>query len=161
MIPVEYLATLKHISSEKKRLVGEIMDLTYKQNQILKTADENSDLLGKIIDEKQKVIRIIDQLDYDFSINYDALKESLGVKSLEGQKEEPVEGFKELQTTISGIISVMENIKLLDDENHKLATRNMEKIKGQLKNVKSSKKATSGYQKKYNENAALFVDKKR
>ncbi|KAB3532051.1 flagellar export chaperone FlgN [Alkaliphilus serpentinus] len=162
MNPQENVAILKHVSTEKLKLVKELLELTIKQKESLLAAEDNStELLNRIVEEKQCIITTINHLDYDFSSNYDALLDSLGLKSLEGIKEEPVKGFKELKLVISEIMTVMQKIKILDDENHRLAIKNMEAIKGQLKTMKTGKMATNSYGKKYKESPSIFIDRKR
>lgn len=158
----ELVLELQGICSEKLNIMQQMLTLTKAQNtSLLAIEDEKIDCLNQIIEEKQSLIEIVNQLDHDFLRNLDVLKKLLNIDSLEECTQEPVEGFKELKGIIEEIMNISEEMRQLDKENMQRATSNMDELKKQLKSIKVGQKATNSYNRKYMETPSILIDKKR
>ena len=154
----EIVSYLIKLSDGKFQLLNSMYDITVKQGKALK--ENNLELLNKAIGEKQDIIERIDILDKEFLEKYELVKKGLGVHNIEKFTEEPVNGFKTLQSKISNIMDIIDKIRQVDDSNVKQAKINMDESKKQLQNVRVGKKAYSSYNKKPMEGASIFLDKK-
>lgn len=152
---------LLELSGTKKVLLQALLELTKSQQQLVEADAEDLYELSSVIEDKQKIIVEIDGLDLLFLDKYNTLKQALGFSSLESVVFEPVTGFKELKINIQAILSLMEEIKRLDDINISAARHNLNKVKEQLKAINVGKKASTSYGTKYKENISILIDKKR
>ena len=154
----EIVSYLIKLSDGKFQLLNSMYDITLKQGKALK--ENNVELLNKAIGEKQDIIERIDILDKEFLEKYELVKRGLGIENIEKLTEEPVIGFKSLQSKIRDIMDMLDKIRQVDDSNVKQAKINMDESKKQLQNVRVGKKAYSSYNKKPMEGASIFLDKK-
>lgn len=159
---LEVLMTdLIELSKNKKQLMLTLLDLTRHQHQIILADDDDITGIGAVVEEKQKIIVKIDEIDQVFLSKYSEIKNKLGINNYDTIVDEPIAGFKELKLRIQEIINLMEDIKILDDTNTNNARINLEKVKEKLKVINVGKKATNSYSTKYHENQSIFIDKKK
>lgn len=154
----EIVSYLIKLSDGKFQLLNSMYDITLKQGKALK--ENNVELLNKAIGEKQDIIERIDILDKEFLEKYELVKRGLGIENIEKLTEEPVIGFKSLQSKIRDIMDMLDKIRQVDDSNVKQAKINMDESKKHLQNVRVGKKAYSLYNRKPMEGASIFLDKK-
>lgn len=115
------------LAKEKKVLLEQMLSLTAKQTNAIR--DENFEDLEKILDEKDFLIKKIDDIDLKFK-NYKSKKQ------IEDQ---------ELLNVLSQIDKVLCKIKTLDDVNNKKLSDAMAEMKGNLKEVRQGKRAMNNY----------------
>ncbi|KAB3539651.1 flagellar protein FlgN [Alkaliphilus pronyensis] len=162
MRPEKIVIELQNICNHKLNIMKQILSLTIAQKEALTNKeDQGINLLNQIIEEKQSLIDIVNQLDHDFITNYEAIKKLLKIDSFEECTEEPVKGFKQLKDTVNEIVNVTKDISQLDKENMEMANSNMNELKAQLKNIKTGKKVINSYNRKYVETPSILIDKKR
>ena len=152
---VNYLIKL---SDAKAQLLESLYQLSLLQEKALE--DNSIDFLNKAIAEKQNIMKRIDILDKEFLDKYEAVKNRLGITSLESITGEPAKGFKELQEKVRYILEIVDKIRVVDDSNMKKAKANLDESQRQLKSLRVGKKAYSSYNKKSMEGASIFMDKK-
>lgn len=145
------------LSVDKKHKLGEILDLTRAQEKAIK--EDNTEELSKILVQKDKLMKYVDDLDKEFVSLYERVK-----------AEENVDNFRDIDVTkygsLKGLKDVVEEINRILDKLTQLDKRNMEnmkdslnKTKSDLKQVKEVQRAYKGYS--YEESGSILIDKKK
>lgn len=155
----ELTAYLYRLSDAKLHLMTNLMEATKRQQEALE--EENLEALSQAIEAKNKIIEKIDVLDKEFAEKYRDLKEALGIEDLTQVEKEPVEGFKDLKEKIHEIMSKVNSVNQLDQENLEKMKEDMKNVQSKLKNARTGKKALGSYHSKYQQNASIFIDKKK
>jgi len=153
---------LVHLVKEKKALMSNLLELTITQGKLILEDEDDISRIQVVIDEKQKLMKVIDNIDFEFLDKLDELKRLLNIKTLDSLKEEPVKGFRELKQEIQDIIKLTEELKQLDEANTQKAKANLDKVKEQLKVINVGKKASNSYStNKYQQGQSILIDKKK
>jgi len=159
MEPRDYVVRLGEISSKKLVLLNEILLFSRSQNEVIKGQRyEEMDLL---LQEKQKRIDAVDKLDEQFSVYASRLKSLLGIASLEDLPRFGLEGTKTLKENVSRILTLLEQIQVLDQENSSKVQAELSDLKGKIKQNNSLKKINNAYGAPQNSQAAYYFDQKK
>lgn len=142
---------------DKKNKLVEILDFTNVQEKAIK--EDNTEELSKILVQKDRLMKSVDDLDKEFVSLYERVK-----------AEENVDNFRDIDVTkyesLKGLKDVVEEINRILDKLTQLDKRNMEnmkdslnKTKSDLKQVKEVQRAYKGYS--YEESGSILIDKKK
>ncbi|MCK9444126.1 MAG: flagellar export chaperone FlgN [Tissierellaceae bacterium] len=145
------------LSMDKKNKLVEILDFTNVQEKAIK--EDNTEELSKILVQKDRLMKSVDDLDKEFVSLYERVK-----------AEENVDNFRDIDVTkyesLKGLKDVVEEINRILDKLTQLDKRNMEnmkdslnKTKSDLKQVKEVQRAYKGYS--YEESGSILIDKKK
>ncbi len=139
----EYIQKLFELSTKKLDSLKEILKLTEKQSTVI--TEDNAEELHSIIDQKQKRMDIIDELDQAFEVYFARLKSVLGVKSLEEIRATQLNGSSELKQVVTAIYDVTKQIQSLEESNNKKVKESMDKLSSEIRQVKRGKMVNNGY----------------
>ena len=145
------------LSNEKKVLLESILDFTKKQKSFIQ--DEDMDSLTKVLSEKDEIMKNIDLLDLDFISLYNNIKSMEDISSMEEIDVDKYSNVKLLKSNINEISLILNNIRILDNDNTRMMKTNLENIKSGLKHVKEAKNAYKGYN--YEAPESMLIDEKK
>jgi hypothetical protein len=147
------------LENKKEHLLG-ILDFTKLQKTAIDQSDETK-LLG-FIDEKQKLIDKINTIDNSFIKKLEQLKLELGIKSLEEINANANPEYKAIKIETEGIYKILQEIMELEKENNSRIKKEYDDVKEKIKEINSSKKMTSAYEKMGKSyHGGAFIDKKK
>lgn len=154
------LTKLVRYSEEKLDKLKQIEKFTRQQKEAIDSHDLA--VLAPLVDKKQKVIDYIDWCDNAFQDELDRIKKKLGVKTLRdiGDIETNDEG-KTLVSIIAKIVETIENIQLLEKDNHEKLVLAMEQVKEKLKRIRQGQKSVALYESSAASASGSFFDKKK
>src|SRR5690554_6278585 len=139
----ENIGKMIELSMKKKEYLLDILDLTKKQENIIE--EDKMDELDNIIQEKEKLMGKIDDLDCEFLTVNNQIKEEEKIDSFEKLPIERYENVKELKAIVNEINNILNTLTILDKNNINKMKANLEKTQSELKNVKVGKRAYKGY----------------
>lgn len=145
------------ISNKKLVLLNKLLELTKFQKTSINNSDMNK--LDNILDQKDELIKSIDDLDIKFLTCFSELKSVNNVENLDELDSKDIPSLKKLKEVIGEITSTLMAISMLDKENTKVIKEELEEIKASLKTVKKGQRAYSGYNKVLNKN--IMIDEKK
>lgn len=148
------------VSEDKKALMDEFHRLTREQNKLIKENQDDISPLDKLIEEKSKIIKKVDNLDKKFLLDYESIKEKLDVETLTDVDGSEYPEIKDLKLLIEDINLGFKEISKLDKENNHLIKKNMDGIKSELRSVKGVKRAQKGYGNQA-ENQSIMIDERK
>jgi len=143
MTAEQYIQKLFELSEKKLDSLRVILKLTQEQSDII--AEENTEELQRIIDQKQEQMVAIDELDEAFEVYYSRLKSLLGIQSLEEVRISELKGAAELKQIVTTIYDITKQIQNLEIINNKKVRDILNKLSGEIRQVKQSKMINNGY----------------
>lgn len=153
------LRLLIDTSHKKGQALERFLELTSLQANLIKAG--NLDTLMTVIDERQGVISLINDIDLVFLENYNKLKKALGIQSIEEMDTNAHPLLKDLKNNIEHIMKILKEIDHLDKMNTNNLKIDLEHVKDELKKIKiekQSSKLASAYKNKYAGAQGMFVD---
>ena len=154
---INMIDNMIQLSNEKKVLLESILDFTKKQKSFIQ--DEDMDSLTKVLSEKDEIMKNIDLLDLDFISLYNNIKSMEDISSMEEIDVDKYSNVKLLKSNINEISLILNNIRILDNDNTRMMKTNLENIKSGLKHVKEAKNAYKGYN--YEAPESMLIDEKK
>ena len=155
----ERIKYLLQLSEAKLVLMTNLLEATKEQREILSKEAEES--LDASLQKRQVIMGKIDILDKEFLEKYNIVKKELGIENLEDFHGDLPAGFKELKAKAIEIMKKIEEIQSIDQSNQVKLKENMEKLQGDIRSLRNSKKAVSGYREYQGEMPSIFIDKKK
>ncbi|NMA67553.1 MAG: flagellar protein FlgN [Clostridiaceae bacterium] len=159
MEAINLIKQLNKISGRKLNLLQELESLTFKQKEYIK--EKKYDEVDQVIQEKQKLMDLIDKLDADFAIYSQKLKNVLGIASLESLPGFNIEGTKELKEIVGEIYAKLTDIKKQDAENTTLLKNELNETRDRINHNNTFKQVTKAYGPAKPINPSYFFDKKK
>ena len=153
---MDYLNKLQALTQAKKDNLNALLELTQSQQESIEA--ENTENLIAMVEEKQVIIDKIDQNDKEYEEVFAAMKETMGISSLEGVKSTD---FLKLQDETRELVSIINSIQDLEKENSRKLQEQMNELKTKMKQVQQGKQSIKGYGGKTPEGDGHFIDKKR
>lgn len=147
------------ILDKKQHEFHKIYDITKKQKEDLD--QNNGDSLTKLVQEKQKHIDRVDELDSNFSECFELLKKELDIESIDSIDIKQYPEFNIIKNKISGIISLAKDIMEIESYNNKKAEEIFSTIKSELKKIKQGKATMKAYQMPTLYTDGIYIDKKK
>jgi hypothetical protein len=156
----ELLINLSEILTKKLRLLQNIQSITEEQKKII--VDEDIDKLNKLIQKKQKIINLIDNIDIKFNDMFLELKRINNIENLNDLESPDIGTIKELKSKISNIKKITNDIILSEKENNSNAKMLLSNLSIKIKKIKSAKKTNSAYNYGNSiKQPSYFIDKKK
>ena len=155
----EYIQRLTDISSQKLALLDEILLFTKSQNEVIK--EKRFDEMNQLLEERQKRMDAVDELDKRFVVCSERLKELLSLNSFEELPRYNLPGTAELKRVVENISQCLIKIKELDDENTALVKAELNTVRGQIKTANEYKRIAGAYYPDQNSGRSVFFDKKK
>ena len=152
----EIVDDLIKITGKKKIHLETILDITKKQQQVIR--DGNIDGLFKYIEQKQDHIEHINKLDSMFLDKYSIFKKINNVRSLEKLNFDDCPALKGLKNLVEDIGQLLNEIKENEAINNKEIGASFDKVKEELKNIKTGKKLVNGYGAYDRKEGSIFID---
>lgn len=145
------------LSMEKKSSLDKMLNLTENQQKAIE--EEDLDLIGTILEDKEKLIIKIDKIDIQFIELYNSIKEKEGISSFDEIDVKKYDNIKNLKNIVSEINNILRKISNIDKENTKKMKLSITNIKLDIKNVKKGKEAYKGYNHESVE--SILIDEKK
>ena len=145
------------LSKEKNQLINEMYGFTKAQKQEIEKEDINK--LNTLLDEKDILIKKINQIDIEFLNIFSQIKKEEKVENIYDLDVKKYPNLKDLKKIVTEISSTLMAISLLDEENNKNMKKRIEKIKLQLKRVKEGQRAYKKYNVPMTE--SILIDEKK
>lgn len=149
---------LINLLQEKNQHLTQILNYTKLQTKAID--EQNEQKLNEYIEEKQKLIDVIDILDKRFVDNYNLLKSTIGVNSLD-EISNPSIHLKNVKSELGKVYNLVEQIMSLEKENSVKLNQQYDDIKSKLREVSGGKKIASAYDIKPISNGGAFFDTKK
>ncbi len=145
------------LSKEKNQLINEMYGFTKAQKQEIEKEDINK--LNTLLDEKDILIKKINQIDIEFLNIFSQIKKEEKVENIYDLDVKKYPNLKDLKDIVTEISSTLMAISLLDEENNKNMKKRIEQTKLELKRVKEGQRAY----KKYNVpmTDSILIDEKK
>lgn len=145
------------LSKEKNQLINEMYGFTKAQKQEIEKEDINK--LNTLLDEKDILIKKINQIDIEFLNIFSQIKKEEKVENIYDLDVKKHPNLKDLKDIVTEISSTLMAISLLDEENNKNMKKRIEQTKLELKRVKEGQRAY----KKYNVpmTDSILIDEKK
>lgn len=134
-----------------------ILYLKPKQKEAIK--EENMDDIESTIDSIQTQINIIDEIDSKYMLKLNELKSSTSIENITQLDDMKHPKSMKLKDNINKITSLLQKIKILDDENSLMINEKFQETKEMLKNLRQGKKMAKGYLSDYN-SSTIFIDER-
>ncbi len=156
----EDLKQLVIITSHKKKRLKSLLNMTKMQSQAIEQQD--IDLLTSYIQEKQRHIDAIDELDAQFTEIYsNEIKEGLAQKTFIHRSPEIGQLFAELKSLISSVQDIIKAIYSLEQSNSQKAKEVMETLKKKIRHIQTGKKGYNAYTQSHEISDGIYIDQKK
>ncbi|WP_265445767.1 flagellar protein FlgN [Acetivibrio straminisolvens] len=158
--PEGYIQRLVEISQQKIDCLKSILSLTTAQAEAIN--EEGMDGLSKLIDEKQIKIDEINSLDEKFNECFTALKQKLGINSLDEAGRLGIKGAKELQELVSEIMVFLREISEIEKKNKEKANGLLNELGAKIREIREGRRVSSAYSPSASLSPpSYFIDKKK
>jgi hypothetical protein len=160
----KYFSRLNELMQAKKNILTEILALTKAQTDTI--TEDSLDDLKKLIDEKQKKIDKMLELDDDFETYFGRLKSILGISKLselDAAKLDAAsaEGAAVLKRTIAEIMELATGISELEKINSQKSNKLLDHFGEEIRKISQSKRANMAYKPIQPAAPSYFIDKKK
>lgn len=156
---MDRISKLQSLLEQKKTSMESIHKLTSAQkDDIDKNQGEN---LSSFIDEKQKEIDRIEDIDQAFAETYQFLKSELKVDTLDSIDVGSYPQLKTVKKITGEILDLAHDIMKLEEENKGRVSDLLEGIKKELKTVRLGKKSLKAYETPNVNVGGVYIDRKK
>lgn len=145
------------LTAEKLECLKIILDLKPRQKKAI--LEEDLDSIGDTIDLIQKQIDVIDELDRQYSSKLNELKSLANIDDVSQFNDMEYLSSKDLKDKLEQIKYLLQQIKVLDDENNLLIKEKFEEIKGKLRNLRQGRIMANSYLADYS-SSTIFIDER-
>lgn len=153
------LTELLRLLDSKKQLYDDIKKITLEQK---KDIEENAaDKIVRLVEKKQSIIDSIDEIDKSFSKEFNLMKKQLKVNTLEEVDFTKYPELKILKLKVEEIMSMAQNIMLIEESNKEKLTQIMNEMKKEINHINIGKKSVKAYEKPTINNDGIYIDKKK
>lgn len=151
------ISEMIELTEQKIENLNIVLYLKPKQKDAIK--EENMDGIGSTIDLIQTQINIIDEIDSKYLLKLNELKSKTNIGNVTQLDDIIYPKSRNLKDNLNKIMSLLQQIKILDDENSIMINDKFQETKEMLKNLRQGKKMTKGYFADYN-SATMFIDER-
>lgn len=155
-----YVSVLKSSLCDKQKTLQELLVLTQRQEQVLNKEEINMDEFDALMQEKEKLIDKIQELDQGFQRLFDKIG-----TSLKDNKQQYKQQILEMQDSIRSITDYSVKIQALEQKNKEKFIAFVAKKRKEIRDFRvSNKTAVSYYQNMANQHhqwQTYFMDKKK
>lgn len=154
----ELISKLIDIVKMKKSKYRLLLINTEKQREVI-TNNENFDKLLELIDNRQKIMNDIDDLDFEFNTIFNELKEITGLDDISKLDYKRYFQLRQLKELVTDILSLGKKIDDIENKNKELLIGNKSKSEKELNVIKHNSKKILSYFATYNK--SKFIDKRK
>lgn len=122
------------LTEQKIECLKIILYLKPKQKEAIK--EENMDDIGSTIDSIQTQINIIDEIDSRYMLKLNELKSNANIENITHLDDIRYPKSRKLKENLDKIMSLLQQIKILDDENSIMINEKFQETKEMLKNLR-------------------------
>ena len=154
-----YIAMLKDILLQKKKVTEEILWVTLEQETALAPELEDMERFDTLMEKKEPLLTKLEQLDEGFADIYAKVQVTLNT-----QKEAHKEEILELQKLITEITDISVKIQALEERNRRMFENYLLGRRQQLKTAKKNSRTADAYSKTMAGNTqgeSVFLDKRK
>lgn len=154
-----YIAMLKDILLQKKKVTEEILWVTLEQETALAPELEDMVRFDSLIEKKEPLLTKLEQLDEGFADIYAKVQVTLNT-----QKETYKEAILELQKLITEITDISVKIQMLEERNRKMFENYLLGRRQQFKTAKKNSRTADAYSKLMtgtSQGDSVFLDKRK
>ena len=144
---------------KKLKVLDKIIEIDSRQSAELEQPDLSADAFDQTVEEKQKLIDQINQLDSGFDKLYERVKEELS-----GNKDQYADQIRTMQGLIRQITDKSMEIQAQEARNKELMMRKFAGLKTRARRVRTGYKAASQYYKNMNQTNVVdpqFLDRSK
>lgn len=148
------------ITKEKKQRLQAILSMTEMQREAIEK--EDVDLLTGYIQEKQRHIDAIDELDSGFSAIYNGhIREELALGAGGKDSREEALLYRELKDEISHVQGIIGQIYDVERNNSIKGKRAMAGLKSKISHLKAGQKGYDAYNRVHSASDGIYIDQKK
>lgn len=154
----DYLSILIESLQKKVKILDELISLNSIQLESVSEEDIDDDKFNQTIEEKDKRIKAIEELDNGFEMVYEHVKEELASNRQQYSRE-----ISELKTLIAEITEKSMEIQLSEKRNEQAVLKKMSQERQKIHQSKTTTKVATDYYKNMNKMNIVdpqFLDKK-
>lgn len=154
-----YLNILIDSLNNKIKYLNRILELTKKQEELIKNTELDLDSFERIMDEKTKLIEAIEVIDTGFQSTFDRIKDIVT-----NQTNIYANELRQLQNKITEASEIGISIQVLEERNKMNIQTHFSGKKTQVKNFKKSRATAANYYKSMNKmqpGQSYFMDQKK
>jgi len=155
----KYITAMIENAKVKKTYLEQLLSLTKEQSIAIKNKDMIK--LDNLYQKKGDFIKIVDRLDDAFLEQFESLKLSENIKSLDMLDSKKYNEIKDLKIVIESMNSIIESIFLLEQENKALLEKHINEIKYRIKQNKNGQRAKTAYGQQQTAQGHIFVNQKK
>lgn len=144
------------LTDQKLKELNIILNLKPKQKEAIQ--QENMEGIGSTIDKLQNQIKKIDEIDSLYFLKLNELKSNTCIENISQLDDIKYPDTKILKDKQNRIKSMLEAIKIMDDENNYLMNEKFRETKDKLKNLRQGQKMAKGYFMDHSSN--MFIDER-
>ncbi|SHD76718.1 Putative FlgN family protein (fragment) [[Clostridium] ultunense Esp] len=115
--------------------------------------------LNRIMDEKDSLMKKIDELDLSFITIFSQIKKEHSIEGIDELSLEEYPNLTKLKEVVKEVSSTLMTISLMDDKNTGAMKERLEQTKIELRKLKEGKKAYKGYNPSMN--GSMLIDEKK
>lgn len=145
------------LSKEKKSYLDEILQLSKKQEAVIKEDDLSK--LDDILNDRDSYMKKVDFLDLEFLEIYNDILKTEAVANIYDIDVDKFTNIGQLQKVVSSVRDILKEIDILDKNNMSNITKAFEEVQSNLKQIKTGQKLYKGYTVEM-ENSILIDSKK-
>lgn len=154
----ELIKDLELIIEKKYELFYELYEITLNQREDIQ--NNQGDHIEVLIENKQKVIDRIDQLDESFLKGYEILRKELQLDALKNIDDRRYPELKNIKFSVEKIMELARQTMELEKANKEQLEEIFQKVKSELKHVNVGKRSLKAYAPTYINNDGIYIDKK-
>ncbi len=154
-----YLTVLEEALSKKDEILSQLIDITKRQESIIKEKEIDEMEFNQTLEEKDKLIQLIQTIDDGFERIYLLVKEELPKT-----QSRYIERIKRLQDLIKEVMDKGVELQVLEKHNKMKLDAFLRTKRSEIKDFKMNNKTVSNYYKsisKQYEQESYFFDKKK
>lgn len=145
------------ITKEKNLLLNKMHNITKEQKEEIEREDMEN--LNRIMDQKDSLMKKIDELDLSFITIFSQIKKEHSIESIDELSLEKYPNLAELKEGVKEVSSTLMTLSLMDERNTQAIKERLEQTKTELKKLKEGKKAYKGYNPPMN--GSMLIDEKK
>lgn len=145
------------ISNEKKSYLEEMLQLSKKQETIIKNDDLSK--LDSVLNDRDLLMKTIDKLDLEFLEIYNDILASEKVENIYDIDVDKFTNIKDLKKVVGTIRDTLKEIDILDKNNMSNINKAFEEVQSNLKQIKTGQKLYKGYSMEVDN--SILIDSKK
>ena len=154
-----YIRMMLDVLMKKEAYLSELLHCTMEQECLLKASTFEETVFFKLVEEKDDILKKIEEIDQGFQSIYNRVSEVL-----KDNKEQYKEQILQMQSLITDVTDLGVKISVLEEKNKGLLQQRLQEKKQGIRQFKVGKKTVDKYYKnmiKMNAGTSYFFDKEK